>query len=277
MPRPTLPTPMAETAPQVDLIIPVLNEVKALEKSVETIRAFLAPSFPYRWRITIADNGSTDGTREVGERLQAKYPGEVFFFAIPERGRGRALRLAWTQSPADIMAYTDVDLSTELATLEVLCRAIHEEGYDLGTGSRLQKASQVKRGPKREFISRTYNLMVKALLFTHFSDAQCGFKAASREVVQKIIPHVEDQAWFFDTELLALAEKQGYRIKDHPVKWIDDEDSRVKIVKTAWEDIKGLVRVRFYLWSNAFRSTRDQWRKGSPAKTPTTTPRHVRA
>ncbi|MCE9596222.1 MAG: glycosyltransferase family 2 protein [Planctomycetes bacterium] len=268
---------MTEALPLVDLIIPVLNEVKALEKSVETIRAFLGPSFPYRWRITIADNGSTDGTREVGEKLQKKYPGEVFFFAIPQRGRGRALRLAWTQSPADIMAYTDVDLSTELRALEVLCRAIHEQGYDLGTGSRLQKLSQVKRGPKREFISQTYNLMVKALLFTHFSDAQCGFKAVSREVVQKVVPHVEDQAWFFDTELLALCEKQGYRIKDHPVKWDDDEDSRVKIVKTAWEDVKGLLRVRFYLWSSAFRSTRDEWCKGSPAKPESPTRQHARA
>ncbi|MCK6445652.1 MAG: glycosyltransferase family 2 protein [Planctomycetes bacterium] len=256
---------MTAPTPLVDLIIPVLNEVKALEKSVETVRAFLGKTFPYRWRVTIADNGSTDGTRDVGEMLQKKYPGEVFFFAIPQRGRGRALRLAWTQSPADIMAYTDVDLSTELEALEVLCRAIHEQGFDLGTGSRLQKTSRVKRGPKREFISRCYNLMVKGMLFTHFSDAQCGFKAVSREVVEKVVPHVEDQAWFFDTELLSLAEKQGYRIKDHPVLWIDDEDSRVKIVKTAWEDIKGLVRVRFYLWSSAFRATRAEWRKGSPS------------
>lgn len=267
---------MTAPTPLVDLVIPVLNEVKALEKSVETVRAFLGTTFPYRWRVTIADNGSTDGTREVGERLQAKYPDQVTFFAIPQRGRGRALRLAWTQSPADIMAYTDVDLSTELEALEVLCRAIHADGFDLGTGSRLQKASKVKRGPKREFISRCYNLMVKALLFTRFSDAQCGFKAVSREVVEKIVPHVEDQAWFFDTELLALAEKQGYRIKDHPVRWIDDDDSRVKIVKTAWEDIKGLVRVRFYLWSSDFRRSRDQWRKGSPPQSAAAAREHAR-
>ncbi len=252
---------MSDPRPLVDLVIPVLNEVKALEQSVMTVREFLGRTFPYRWRVTIADNGSTDGTREVGERLQKQFPGEVFFFAIPQRGRGRALRLAWTASPADIVAYTDVDLSTELEALEVLCRAIHEQGFDLGTGSRLQKTSRVTRGPKREFISRCYNLMVRAMLFTTFSDAQCGFKAASREVVQKVIPYVVDQAWFFDTELLALCEKQGFKIKDHAVKWIDDDDSRVKIASTAWEDIKGLVRVRRFLWSSRFRRERDGWRK----------------
>jgi glycosyltransferase involved in cell wall biosynthesis len=252
---------MSDSRPLVDLVIPVLNEVKALEKSVTTVREFLARTFPYRWRITIADNGSTDGTREVGERLEKQFPGEVFFFAIPERGRGRALRLAWTASPADIMAYTDVDLSTELEALEVLCRAIHAEGCDLGTGSRLQKESRVTRGPKREFISRCYNLMVKAVLFTSFSDAQCGFKAVSREVVHKVIPRVKDQAWFFDTELLALSEKQGFKIKDHPVKWVDDDDSRVKIASTAWEDVKGLVRVRRYLWSGEFKRNARAWSK----------------
>jgi glycosyltransferase involved in cell wall biosynthesis len=251
---------MPAEKPLVDLVIPVLNEVKALEKSVTTVREFLGRTFPYRWRVTIADNGSTDGTREVGERLQAQFP-DVKFFAIPQRGRGRALRMAWTDSPADIMAYTDVDLSTELEALEVLCRAIHEQGFDLGTGSRLHRDSKVTRGPKREFISRCYNLMIKCVLFTHYSDAQCGFKAVSREVVHKVIPHVLDQAWFFDTELLTLCEKQGYRIKDHAVRWVDDDDSRVKIVKTAWEDIKGVARVRLYLWSGEFRRTAREWAK----------------
>ncbi|MEO6710170.1 MAG: dolichyl-phosphate beta-glucosyltransferase [Planctomycetota bacterium] len=243
---------MHQPLPKVDLVIPVLNEAAALEKSVRTVREFLGRSFPYRWQVTVADNGSTDGTFQIAERLSKEFA-DVQCFRLEQRGRGRALRHAWTRSDADIVAYTDVDLSTELEALEKLCRAIHEQGFDLGTGSRLSPQSQVTRGAKREFISRSYNLFVKCALFTHFSDAQCGFKAVSRRVVRDILPQVKDEAWFFDTELLTLAEKQGYRIFDQPVKWIDDDDSRVKIVSTAWEDIKGVMRVRGYLWSAEHR------------------------
>jgi glycosyltransferase involved in cell wall biosynthesis len=243
---------MSSPLPKVDLVIPVLNEAKALEHSVRTVREFLGRTFPYRWQVTVADNGSTDGTYEIAERLSREF-GDVKCFRLEQRGRGRALRHAWTRSDAEIVAYTDVDLSTELEALEKLCRAIHEQGFDLGTGSRLLPESRVTRGPKREFISRCYNLFVKCVLFTHFSDAQCGFKAASRRVVQEIVPQIADEAWFFDTELLTLAEKQGYRIFDQPVKWIDDDDSRVKIVSTAWEDIKGVFRVRGYLWGAEHR------------------------
>jgi glycosyltransferase involved in cell wall biosynthesis len=241
-------SPSTATAPKVDLVIPVLNEAKALEKSVRTVREFLGRTFPYPWQVTVADNGSTDGTFEIAQRL-ARECADVHCFRLEQRGRGRALRHAWTRSDADILAYTDVDLSTELEALEKLCRGIHEGGYDLGTGSRLLPQSQVTRGAKREFISRCYNVFVKCVLFTHYSDAQCGFKAVSKRVVRDIVPQVKDEAWFFDTELLTLAEKQGYRILDVPVRWIDDDDSRVKIVSTAWEDIKGVMRVRRYLWS----------------------------
>jgi len=235
----------------VDLVIPVLNEAHVLEKSVATVRAFLAEQAGWSWRVVIADNGSTDGTDAVAHRLAGQYP-EVRLLQLPQRGRGRALRLAWGQSDAAIMAYTDVDLSTELAALPKLVRAIAEEGYDLGTGSRLLPVSKTVRSPKREFISRCYNLMVRAILWTSFSDAQCGFKVVSRRVAQEIIPQIEDQAWFFDTELLVLAEKQGYRIKDLAVEWIEDGDSRVKIFSTAWEDIKGVARLRWTLWRRAF-------------------------
>ena len=239
--------------PMVDLVIPVLNEAHVLEKSVRTIREHLGGSFPYPWQVTVADNGSTDGTIDIAERLAEEFE-DVRCFRLEQRGRGRALRHAWTRSDADIVAYTDVDLSTDLAVLETICRAIHEDGYDLGTGSRLLPDSQVERGPKREFISRCYNLFIKCVLFTRFSDAQCGFKVVSRRVIDEIVPQVKDQAWFFDTELLVLAEKSGFRIKDEPAHWVDDEDSRVKIISTAWEDIKGVFRVRGYLWSRKFRA-----------------------
>ena len=231
----------------VDLVIPVLNERHVLERSVTTVREFLAGHLQYRWRIVIVDNGSTDGTDEVARDLVQRFS-EVQFVQLPLRGRGRALRQAWTQSEADVVCYTDVDLSTELAALPKLVHAIAEEGYHVATGSRLMRESHTVRGVKREFISRCYNYLVKAVLFTSFSDAQCGFKAVSRKGVVDLVPQIQDQSWFFDTELLVLAEKQGYPIKDIPVTWIEDDDSRVKIVKTAWEDIKGVFRLRWKLW-----------------------------
>lgn len=240
--------------PRVDVVIPVLNEAHVLAKSVATIREFLQGAVTWDWRIVIVDNGSTDGTDDVGHRLSREF-GDVQFVQLPQRGRGRALRHAWTQSDADFVSYTDVDLSTELAALPKLVDALRFEGYDLGTGSRLLATSQTTRSFKREAISRSYNFFVKLVLWTSFSDAQCGFKVVSRRVVTEIVPEILDQAWFFDTELLVLAEKRGYRIKDLPVQWIEDDDSRVKIVKTAWEDIKGVFRLRWKLWREIISPT----------------------
>ncbi len=252
---PNSPVNPSRRDPVVELVIPVLNEAHVLERSVSSIRNHLQERFPFPASLLIADNGSTDGTGEVADELAARWS-DVNVLKISLPGRGRALREAWTKSDADIVAYTDVDISTDLKALEPLCRGIWEEGFDLGTGSRLMKASEVTRGFKRDTISRLYNLLVKAVLFTRFSDAQCGFKAVSRRVADEVVPLIADDAWFFDTELLAVSEKLGYRIKDEPVRWIDDEDSRVRILKTAWEDIKGVLRVRRYLWTNEFRARR---------------------
>ncbi len=240
---------------RVDLVIPVLNEAHVLDQSVATVRAFLATQGDWIPRIVIVDNGSTDGTDAVGERLAGAHH-DVLYLQLPERGRGRALRHAWTTSDADVMCYTDVDLSTELEALPKLVDAIAHKGYHAATGSRLMRDSHTTRSFKREFISRGYNLFVKAVLGTTFSDAQCGFKAVSRDAVQHIVPDVKDQSWFFDTELLALVEKRGFRVCDIPVRWTEDDDSRVKILRTAWDDIKGVVRVRYTLWRAAWRPSR---------------------
>lgn len=235
----------------VDVVIPVLNEAHVLAKSVATVRQFLSESLPCRWRVIVVDNGSTDGTDRVAQALAASFD-DVRFLQLPQRGRGRALRQAWSQSDADVMCYTDVDLSTELVALPKMVHSIVVDGYDLATGSRLLPQSRTTRSFKREFISRAYNVFIKAVLWTSFSDAQCGFKAISRSAMADLIPQVKDQAWFFDTELLVLAEKRGYQIADIPVQWIEDDDSRVKIVKTAWDDIKGVFRVRLKLWRDMF-------------------------
>jgi len=237
---------------QVDVVIPVLNEAHVLEKSVLTVREFLQDHFNYGWRIVIVDNGSTDGTAEVAGSLAGRFT-DVRFVHLQEKGRGRALRKAWQESAADVVLYTDVDLSTELAALPKVVDALVLEGYDIATGSRLARNSRTQRCLKREITSRVYNLFVKGVLRTKFSDAQCGFKAVTREVVRSVVPQVKDESWFFDTELLVLAEKQNYRIKDIPVTWIEDDDSRVKIIPTAWADIKGILRLRWRLTKNRFK------------------------
>lgn len=233
----------------VDIMIPVLNEAHVLEKSVGTLRAWCRDHLPYRWRIVVVDNGSTDGTQDVARRLVARWPDETGLVTLSERGRGRALRRAWTESTADACCYMDVDLSTELEALPKLLDAILAGGYGVATGSRLHKGrSQVTRSLKRYILSKTYNIMVRQILHTRIRDHQCGFKAVSREVIHHVVPQIRDQTWFFDTELLVLSEKQGYRVFEIPVRWVEDTDSRVKIVKTAWDDIKGILRVRWLLW-----------------------------
>ncbi len=227
----------------VDVVIPVYNEEHVLAESVATLRRFLSEGFHHQWRILIADNASTDGTLTVAEELAEEHS-DVASLHIPEKGRGRALKASWLGSAADIVSYMDVDLSTELEAFPPLIEAIASEGYHVATGSRLAPGSDTARSLKREVISRGYNLMVKTLFFTRFSDAQCGFKALSRQAVRELVPLIENNEWFFDTELLILAEKVGYPVRDIPVRWLEDLDTRVNIRKTVWEDIRGLARLR---------------------------------
>lgn len=230
----------------VELVIPVLNEERGLPGCIETLRAFCIQHLPeHRCHILVADNGSTDGTIAVAERYAVQSPGEVGVTHLDVRGRGRALRKAWRESPADVLAYMDVDLSTDLAALPPLVNAIAREGYHVAIGSRLARTARTKRSFKREVLSRGYNLIIKAMFFTRFTDAQCGFKAVSRAAAQVLLPAVADNAWFFDTELLIIAEKRGFRIKEVAVDWAEDPDSRVKLVKTVTDDLKGLLRLRF--------------------------------
>jgi glycosyltransferase involved in cell wall biosynthesis len=238
---------MASTT--VDIMIPVLNEAHVLEKSVATLRDFCRANLPWAWRVVVVDNGSTDGTQDVARRLKEQFPQEVDFYHLDERGRGRALRHAWTTSTADVCAYMDVDLSTELEGLKKIVDPILAGRADVATGSRLHKGqSRVTRSLKRYVLSKTYNIMVRQILNTRIRDHQCGFKAISRRAIVNVVPQIQDQSWFFDTELLVLAEKQGYTVFEQPVRWIEDQDSRVKIAKTAWDDIKGIMRLRLLFW-----------------------------
>ena len=238
---------------RISVVIPVLNEAHVLKHSVRRVQEFLSNGFPYLWQIVIADNGSSDGTLEVASELTAE-TSDVVVLHLQQRGRGRALRHAWSQSSADILCYMDVDLSTDLSALPLALHALIEQHADLAVGSRLLPESKTRRSLQREIISRVYNWIVKLALRTRFSDAQCGFKVVKREVVNHVLSEVKDESWFFDTELLVLAEKLGYHIADIPVIWDEDRDTRVKFLRTAWDDLKGVVRLRKLLGSDAFEA-----------------------
>ncbi|MFE0461538.1 glycosyltransferase [Kitasatospora sp. NPDC058965] len=234
--------PTAVRTRSVEVVVPVFNEEHVLERCVRRLHGYLAETFPYPFLITVADNASTDGTWAVATALAAEFE-QVRAVHLGLKGRGRALRQVWGSSEADVVAYMDVDLSTGLEAFLPLVAPLLSGHSDLAIGSRLHRGSAVVRGPKREFVSRTYNLLLRATLAAKFSDAQCGFKAGRTEVVQRLLGAVEDNAWFFDTELLLLAERRGLRIHEVPVDWVDDPDSRVDIVRTALDDLRGMARV----------------------------------
>jgi putative flippase GtrA len=244
--------PLAPTSlsPAVDIVVPVHNEATDLEPSIRRLHAYLNEEFPFSARITIADNASTDGTWEIATRLADELTG-VRAEHLPSKGRGRALKQAWGTSDATVLAYMDVDLSTDLGALLPLVAPLLSGHSDVAIGTRLARSARVSRGAKREIISRCYNLVLHALLTTRFSDAQCGFKAIRADRAEVLLPLVEDDAWFFDTELLVLAERSGLRIHEVPVDWVDDPDSRVDIVPTALEDLRGVLRIGRHLSNGA--------------------------
>jgi len=228
--------------PTVEIVIPVYNEERDLERSVRHLRAYLDACFPFHAVVTIVDNASTDGTQEIGGRLAGAVPG-VHYIRLNDKGRGRALAAAWLISTADVVAYMDVDLSTNLDALLPLVAPVISHHSDLAIGSRLSTGARVRRGWKRELISRCYNALLRVALGATFTDAQCGFKAIRAETARRLIPQVENRSWFFDTELLVLAQRASLRVAEVPVDWNDDPDSRVRLVPTALEDLRGVWRL----------------------------------
>lgn len=262
-------TDAAETTAAVELVIPVYNEEADLARSVARLDAYLRAELPYSYCITIADNASTDSTWNIAQQLAEQRP-TVRALHLDQKGRGRALKTAWSESAAVVVGYMDVDLSTDLRAVLPLLAPLLSNHSDLAIGTRLSHSSRVARGPKREFISRSYNLLLRGSLSTSFSDAQCGFKALRRDVAEQLLPLVQDTNWFFDTELLVLAERAGLRIHEVPVDWIDDPDSRVDIIATATQDLRGIARlIRGFLSGRIpISQVRDQFgHRGQPGNT----------
>jgi glycosyltransferase involved in cell wall biosynthesis len=253
--------------PQVDIVVPVKNEEHNLIPSITRLVGYLRGAFPFTARVTIADNGSTDGTWLVARSLAKALP-EVRAVHLDRPGRGRALHEVWSASDAELLAYMDVDLSTDLNALLPLVAPLLSGHSDIAIGTRLAHGSRVIRGPKREIISRCYNLLLRSVLRVRFSDAQCGFKAIRASQARELLPLVADQGWFFDTELLVLAERAGLRIHEVPVDWTDDTDSRVDIIDTALRDLRGVARVRLGLARGTIKVPRLSLRESVYRKLP---------
>jgi len=231
---------------KLDIVIPVLNEERGLSRSIDAIIKYCDENLPsWNYRVVIADNGSTDGTPEIGQFLAVEHQ-VVSYVRIHQKGRGRALKQVWSVSKSDIVAYMDVDLSTDLEALPRALYQVTERKMDICVGSRLLSKSIVEnRSFYRGFISRCYSLLFRLLFFVSFRDAQCGFKVVLKSSLDDVLEHVRDSGWFFDTELLILFEKSGFKVSEIPVVWVDDPNSKVNVMKTAWGDLKGLFRLRF--------------------------------
>ena len=242
-PTAAVPRPTATQAPpDVEIVVPVYNEELGLESSIRRLQAYLTQAFPYTARVTIADNASTDGTWAIAQRLAAELPG-VQARRLELQGRGRALRASWRESDARVVAYMDVDLATGLDALAPLVAPLLSGHSDVAIGSRLAVGARVERGRKREVLSRGYNALLRTILRARFSDAQCGFKAVRSETARVLLPSVEDDEWFFDTEMLVRAERAGLRIHEVPVDWVDDPNSSVDLVETIKQDLRGVGRL----------------------------------
>ncbi|OGG00527.1 hypothetical protein A2Y99_03770 [Candidatus Gottesmanbacteria bacterium RBG_13_37_7] len=227
----------------VEIVIPIYNEEKELEANISKLYNFLDNSLrSYLWLIIIADNASTDRSKAISKRLMKRFP-RVRYQYFDQKGRGRAVKKTWQKSKAEYLCYMDVDLSTDLQSILPILDSLSND-FDIAIGSRLLPESKViGRTLKREILSRVYNIMIKTMFQTHFSDAQCGFKAVTRTVVKNLIPYIEDNAWFFDSELLIIGDKLGYKIFEEPVHWIDNPGSTVRVMKTVRGDLSGLWRL----------------------------------
>lgn len=227
----------------VSITIPVFNEEKVLAESVSTLIAFLSVQPEFRFEIVIANNGSTDGTLSLAEELSQKYS-VIRVMDIAESGRGRALKQAWSGSAAEILVYMDVDLATDLGAFWPMISALTEGQCDVVTGSRRIAGSIVERSAKRKFLSDVFHILLKSLFTMNLSDTQCGFKGITKKAAVELLADVLDTGWLFDTELLFLAEKRGYRIREIPVVWRAGTESRVKIGQSIFTSLVGMLRLR---------------------------------
>jgi glycosyltransferase involved in cell wall biosynthesis len=230
---------------KIEITIPILNEEFRLEQGVTEAVEFLENSGIDNYSIVLADNGSTDNTEQIAQSLTKRFP-TVKAIKVSKRGVGLALKQSWGSSEADFIGYMDVDLATDLNHILEAYRILQGEEVDVVNGSRLLPNSQVKnRSIIRGITSHGFNYLLKALLKVNISDGMCGFKFLKKTSYDKILKSgLENNEWFFCTELLVKAEWMGMNIHEIPVKWEDDSDSRVELFKTITKYLKEIKRLK---------------------------------
>ncbi|MCK4744947.1 glycosyltransferase [Candidatus Parcubacteria bacterium] len=233
---------------KINITTPCLNEGKILNNNIIALFNFLNKNVAEdEWQIIIADNNSTDNTAEIAKELEDRFK-QIKYFFISQKGKGVAIRHGWKNFDADIYVFMDADLSVDLEALPKLISAVKEEHYDIAVGSRFHKQSIIKRSIARKMISKLYRVAKKIITNSYISDLPCGFKAANKEIIKKILPLIKNNEWFFDSELIILSEKCGYKIKEIPVKWEEvresGDKSRVKTIALGFNYIKNLIELR---------------------------------
>jgi glycosyltransferase involved in cell wall biosynthesis len=237
--------------PLIELVLPVFNEEDVIEDSVVTLNRFMEKNCKFPWQITVFSNGSTDNTVEIGNQLSRRFS-RVNFVHIPERGKAKAYKSIWPSSQASIVGFMDADLSTELEAIPKCIDAI-KNGADIAIGDRHTVGALIERSLKRTMLSRGYNMLIK-LLFPHTKvrDAHCGFKFLKKSVARSLLPHIRDDCWFFDTELLMLAEQTGHKIEQIPVLWVERKASKVRVTRVVTDYLFNLLKLRVRMWRLLF-------------------------
>ncbi|MCW3140831.1 MAG: glycosyltransferase family 2 protein [Methanophagales archaeon] len=213
---------------EISVVLPAHNEAERIEDAVNQTRKALA-EFASSFEIIIAEDGSTDGTAEIASRIEAENSFVKHIHSEERLGRGKALSRAFKLATGEILAYLDVDLSTDMKHLKELINAIKEEHYDFATGSRMLKGSEVKRSFKRAALSKVFNFLVRKILRSKISDHQCGFKSFRKETLIPLLNEITDEHWFWDTEMLVRAQRNSYKIKEIPVRWEDKGGAGTKV------------------------------------------------
>ncbi|MBD3359736.1 MAG: glycosyltransferase [Candidatus Buchananbacteria bacterium] len=227
------------------LALPVYNEEKVLEKSVLKLYNYFKNNIKDDWQIVIVNNASIDKTKKVADSLAQKFL-KVDSLNLEDKGRGNALKNVWQKYEADIYAYCDIDLATDIFAFKKLFNSIINGSANIAIGARYIKGSQTKRTLNRLIYSKVYIFLVRLFFPTKIKDFQCGFKAVDKKTVSEILPLVKDKEWFFDTELLLIAEKNDFKIKEIAVQWKENPETKVKFIRTIYDYIENLIKFKKY-------------------------------
>ena len=226
----------------VSVVLPAYNEADKLEGAVTKLSQALE-EYGCPYEIIIAEDGSTDGTAEHAEELAQKLSHVKHIHREKRLGRGTALNNAFRQSSGEVLVYMDLDLASDLKSLKPLVEAITVEGYDFATGSRMMAESKAERTFSRSLSSKTYNFLVRHMLGSKLRDHQCGFKAFKKEPLMQLIDTVEATHWFWDTEIMVRAYRQGFKVKEIPVEWKSGKGTKVNLFKDSWSMFRQIMNL----------------------------------